>query len=144
MDTKEKLKKLSDDRLLEVYHKYCNHDGSAKHIYKMSEFNAVLGNFYPSDIVAMTLTATRFSLDDEYVTLKLGGSVESYAYLQDVIDFDKLSQFIEKNKDMFQDFLFRDCVTKDIIGRLDNLSYEQICKINDFIDDILLEGKKTS
>lgn len=144
MDTKEKLKKLSDDRLLEVYRKYCDHDGSAKRIYKMSEFDTVLNNFYPSDIIALALNTTHFRLDDDYFTLNLGVSIESYPYLQNVIDYDKLSQFIEKNQDMFQDFLFRDCVTKDIIGRLDNLSYEQICEINDFIDDILLGGKKTS
>lgn len=140
MDTKEKLKKLSDDRLLEVYHKYCNRDGSAKHIYKMSELNAVLGNFYPSDIIALKLNAKHFCLDDEYFTLNLGESIESYAYLQNVIDFDNLSQFIEKNQDMFQDFLFRDCVTKDIIECLNGLSYKQICKVKDFINNIGIIG----
>lgn len=86
----------------------------------------------PSNIAAMVLCATRFDFDDEYFTFTLSG-LESYAHLHDLIDFDKLSQFIEKN----QDFLFRDCVKKDIIGRLDGLSYEQICKVNDFIDDIV-------
>ena len=140
MDTKEKLKKLSDDRLLEVYRKYCDHDNSAKRVYKMSEFNTVLNNFYPSDIIDLAQNATHFRLDDEYFTLNLGGSIESYPYLQNVIDFDKLSQFIEKNQDMFQDFLFRDCVTKDIIECLNGLSYKQICKVKDFIDNIEIIG----
>ncbi len=140
MDTKEKLKKLSDDRLLEVYRKYCEHDDSAKRVYKMSEFDTVLDNFYPSDIIAMTLNAKRFCLDDQYFVLNLGGSIESYTYLKSIIDFDKLSQFIEKNQDMFQDFLFRDCVTKDIIECLNNLSYKQICKVKDFIDSIEIIG----
>lgn len=139
MDTKEKLKKLSDDRLLEVYRKYCDHDDSAKRVYKMSEFDTVLDNFYPSDIIAMTLNAKGFCLDDQYFVLDLK-TIESYNYLKNVIDFDKLSQFIEKNQDMFQDFLFRDCVTKDIIESLNDLSYKQICKVKDFIDSIEIIG----
>lgn len=136
MNIKDQLKSLSDDRLLEVYRKYCDYNDSVDRIYEMSEFDDVLDNRCPSNIAAMVLCATRFDFDDEYFTFTLSG-LESYAYLHDLIDFDKLSQFIEKNQEKFQDFLFRDCVKKDIIGRLDGLSYEQICKVNDFIDDIV-------